>query len=252
MNEKCKLHAGSEAPKKIELPSNFLGPLLNGGFPEGSSISLVGPPGAGKTIFCESLANSFLQSDVSCLCVTTDRAPVDIRNDFRQLGTDIRKMESKKRLVFVDGYGWLAGNSNEIFGVENLANLTELIILIERAVNYIDGRILLVLDSVSPLLVHNPERDVIKFLQLLSARIRNWKGIGIYVVQAGVHSEEFYNALAYLVDGIFDMKIEEEKGKIRRYFRIRNLTFVAHKMMWASFAIESGRSFRLQNLEASE
>lgn len=239
-------------PKKIEFPSNFLGPLLNGGFPEGSTLALVGPPGAGKTIFCESLANNFLQSDISCLCITTDRAPVDIRNDFRQLGTDVKKMESEKRLVFVDGYGWLAGNSNEIFGVENLANLTELIILTERASNYLNGRILLVLDSVSPLLVHNPEKDVIKFLQLLSARIRNWKGIGIYVVQAGVHSEEFYNALAYLVDGIFDMKIEEEKGTIRRYLRIRNLTFVAHKMTWAPFAIESGRNFKLQNLEADK
>ncbi len=168
------------------------------------------------------------------------------------MGTDIKKMESKKRIVFVDGYGWLAGNSNEIFGVENLANLTELLILIERASSYLNGRIFLVLDSVSPLLVHNPERDVIKFLQLLSARIKNWKGMGIYVVQAGVHSEEFYNALAYLVDGIFDMKIEEKKGKISRYIRIRNLTFVAHKMIWAPFAIESGRSFRLQNVEASE
>jgi len=237
-------------PKKIEFPSNFLGPLLNEGFPEGSTISLVGPPGAGKTIFCESLANSFVKGDVSCLYVTTDRVPADIRNDFQQLGTDILKMESKKKFVFVDGYGWLAGNSDEIFRVENLANLAELIILIERASNYLDGRILLVLDSVSPLLVHNPEKDGIKFLQLLSARIKNWKGIGIYAVQTGVHSKEFYNALAYLVDGVFDMKMEEEGGGIRRYFRIRNLRFMAHKIEWTPFAIESNRSFRLQNPEA--
>ena len=240
------------APKKIEFPSKFLGSLFNDGFPEGSSISLVGPPGSGKTIFCESLASSFLQSEVGCLYVTTDRAPVDIRNDFRQLGTDIVKMEGEKKLVFVDGYGWLAGSSSELFHVENLANLSELIILIERASHHLDGQILLILDSVSPLLVHNPEKDVTKFLQLLSARIKNWKGIGIYIVQSGVHSEEFYNTLAYLVDGIFDMKMEEEKEKIRRYFRIRSLRFMAHKADWRPFAIEGDRSFRLQNSGGSE
>lgn len=234
------------APKRIEFPSNFLKPLLTEGFPEGSSISLVGPSGVGKTIFCESLAKSFIQSNIGCLYVTTDRAPMDIKIGLQQLGTDVLKMESKKRLVFVDGYCWLAGDSDEVYSVQNLANLAELSILIERAASHLNGPIFLVLDSVSPLLVYNPEMDVIKFLQLLSARIKHWRGLSIYVVPAGIHSEEFYNTLAYLVDGIFDMKMEEKKGEIKRYFRIRNLRFMSHKMKWLAFTIESARGFRFR------
>jgi len=232
---------------------NFLGQLWNKDIPEGSSILLVGTPGAGKTMFCQSLADSFLKSNFSCLYIAVDRAPVDIRKDFGRLGTDIRRMESEKRLAFVDGYGWLSGKSNETFRIENLANLTELIIVIERASSYLGGRILLVFDSISPLPLHNPEIDVIKFIQLLSARLRNWKGIGIYVMQAGIHSEKFCNALAFLVDGIFEMKMEEENdGRIRRYFRIRNLRFMTPRMTWTPFVIESGKGLKFQESEVPQ
>lgn len=88
--------------------------------------------------------------------------------------------------------------------------------------------------------------DVTKFLQLLAARIKNWRAIGIFVVQAGVHSEEFYNALAYLVDGIFDLRQEEERGAVKRYFRIRNLRFEEREVGWMPFIIEAGRGFKLE------
>ena len=66
-------------------------------------------------------------------------------------------------------------------------------------------------------------------------------------MQEGVHATEFYNALAFLVDGVFEMKIEEEKGKLRRSFRIRNLRFMAHEMGWMDFVIHGDKGFRFQD-----
>jgi len=240
-----------DPPRKVEFPAGFLGQLLADGLQEGTSIALSGPPSAGKTIFCETLIEGFLDSDIGCIYITLDRSPSEIRNDLHELGTDVSKLEDKKRLVFVDGYSWLAGSSAETFRVENLANLPELIILIDRTFSRVNGRIFLVLDSMSPLLVHNPETDVIKFLQMLAARIKKYKGIGIFVVQAGVHSQEFYNAVAYLVDGVFSMKIEEEEGKLCRYFRISSLRSLPHRADWVPFIINSHEGFRLQDLEVS-
>lgn len=230
---------------------NFLGQLLNKDLPEGSCILLVGPPRAGKTIFCESLANNFLRNNMGCLYVAVDRSPANIRAGFERLGTNAQKMESEKRLAFVDGYNWLTGKSDEMFHIENLANLSEMFIMIERASTYLNGRLLLIFDSVSPLPIHNPEIDVIKFLQLLTARLRNWQGTGIYILQAGVHNEKFLNSLAFLVDGVFEMKMEEERGAIKRYFRIGNLRFMAPRMTWMPFEIEASKGFRLQELEVS-
>jgi KaiC/GvpD/RAD55 family RecA-like ATPase len=236
----------------ISLTLNVFGELFDQNIPEGSNILLVGPPGAGKTIFCESLAYSSLLHGTSCLYVATDRAPIDIRNDFGRLGTDISGMESEKKIAFVDGYGWLTGKSDEAFRIENLANLTELIIIIEKALNYLNDRVFLVFDSLSPLSVHNPEIDVIKFLQSLSARMRNWKGTGIYTLQAGVHSDRFYNALAFLMDGVFEMKTEEKEKTVKRYFRISNLRFSAPRVQWIPFVIESHKGFRLEELEVPQ
>jgi KaiC/GvpD/RAD55 family RecA-like ATPase len=237
--------------KEVEFPLRF-GSILEQGFPRGSTVSLFGFPGAGKTVFCENLVKGFLNGGFRCVYVSTERAPVDIRNDFRILKTDILKMEAHKKLAFIDGYSWLAGGSNEMFCVENLANLPELAMIIEKAYSYLGGESLVVLDSASPLSLHNPEEDVTKFLQLFAAKIRGWKAIGIFVVQAGVHSEGFYNALAYLVDGMFDLRKTEENGTVRRYFRIRNLRFSAHEVGWMPFIIEEGRDLKLEEKAKSD
>lgn len=236
-----------EMQKKMEFPPDLLGPLIGEGLPEGSNISLTGPPGVGKTIFCENLANNLLQNGVNCLYVTLDKAPDEVRNDFQKIGTNLSEREFVKRLVFVDGFSWLIGKSQEDYNIENLASLTELSIQIASAACDLAGTKLLIFDSISPLSVYNPEDVVIKFLQLLLARIKDWKGVGVYVVQEGVHSAEFYNTLGYLVDGIFDMKMKEEKEEITRYFRIRCLKSMAHETKWIRFVIQADRSFKLKH-----
>ena len=232
-----------------EASTNFLEPVLAAGLPGGSSICLTGDPGVGKTIFCESLSNSFLQNNLGCLYVAIDRAPIDFRNELVRLGTDAWKMESEKKLAFVDGYNWLAGNSNEGFHIESLANLSELIFSIENATNslhaYAQGT-LVILDSVSPLTLYNPEVDVIKFIQSLTARIKVRNDLAFIVVQNGVHTKEFYNSLAFLTDGVFDMKIIQKKGVIKRCFRISNLRFMAHDMKWMQYTIDEEKGFQFK------
>jgi KaiC/GvpD/RAD55 family RecA-like ATPase len=246
------IRSGLESKRKVSIretvfPPSFLEPLIKEGFPKGSNFSLIGPPGVGKTIFCENLVNNFLRNGGSCLYVTLDKAPDDVRSNFQELRTTLSEKECKKRLVFVDGFSWLIGKSREAYHVENLANLTELSIRVSSAAYDLADPILLIFDSVSPLVVYNPENVVVKFLQLLLARIKDWNGMGVYVVQEGVHSDEFCNTLGYLVDGILDMKMKEEKGKITRYFRIRSLKFMSHETRWIPFVIQTDRKFKLKH-----
>jgi len=159
-------------------------------------------------------------------------------------------LEKKRKFAFVDGYCWLTGMSTESFSAQNLANLSELIITIDKALNSFNGTTFLVFDSVSPLPLYNPEVDVMKFMQLLISKIRNKKGLAIFAIQSGVHSKEFCNALSYLADGAFDLKIEEGKNELKRYFRVRNLRYTSHDTRWMPITISS-RIITLQHQEVS-
>ncbi|UCH56626.1 MAG: ATP-binding protein [Candidatus Bathyarchaeota archaeon] len=231
-------------PKGLMLPSNF-GYLIEGGIPEGNNILLIGPPGNGKTIFCENMANEYMRNNIKFVYVTLDKTPEEVKNDFLKHGLDLSEGRYIDEMFFVDGYTWLIGKSNEKYHVDSLSNLTELQFRIARAALELPKPLLLIFDSISPLSLYNSESFVMKFLQLLFARIKEWKSLGIFVVQAGVHSQEFYNTLGYMVDGIFDMKINEEDGVIKRFFRVRNISSVAHETRWAPFTIGENRTITL-------
>jgi len=227
------------------LLGEMIGPLIKGDVSDGCSVLLFGPPGVGKTVFCENFVKACLGKNLNCLYVTLDKSPCDVKANLRHLGISVRGREETE-IVFVDGFNWLVGESQETYRVDNLGNLTELSIQIASAAGSLSGPVFLIFDSISPLLVYNPENVVVKFLQILLARVRSWNGVGLFVVQDGVHSEGFCNTLSYLVDGVFDMKIEEENGEMIRYFRVRSLKSMAHETRWVRFVIHADRELELE------
>jgi KaiC/GvpD/RAD55 family RecA-like ATPase len=67
----------------------------------------------------------------------------------------------------------------------------------------------------------------------------------MYNIQSNVHSEEFYNAVSYMVDGIFDMRIEEDE-ELHRFFRIRSLKNTNHETKWIPFKIQNDRKMSIK------
>ena len=216
------------------------------GVVEGNNILLMGPPGVGKTVFCENFVKHYLFEKADSLYVTLEKTPEEITFSFLTNGVDLRDDSTGDRLVFVDGYTWLIGKSREKFFIDSLSNLTELNFKIFSAASQLKRPLVLVFNSISPLSLYNPETFVLKSLQLLFARVKEIGAIGIFVIQSGVHSQEFYNTLEYLVDGVFDMKMGEASGEILRYFRIRSLSTSAHSTEWVPFKIHTDRGIDMQ------
>ena len=230
---------------RLRLP-DFIHFLAKDGLVEGSNILLAGPPGVGKTVFCENIVKNYLQESSSCLYITLEKTPEELTFCFQTNGVDLHGDGIRDRMVYVDGYTWLIGKSNEKFFIDSLNNLTELNFKIFSAASQLGSPLIVIFNSISPLSLYNPETFVLKSLQLLFARVKEINAIGIFVVQSGVQSQEFYKTLEYLVNGIFDMKLGEDKGSIVRYFRIRSLSSSSHETNWVPFTIHNTREIEMK------
>ena len=83
----------------LKLPTNF-NALLKYGIAEGSNILLTGPPGVGKTIFCENVAIECMNNNINCIYVTTDTSPEEIKNNLQKSKIFLGKLEQLDRTEF--------------------------------------------------------------------------------------------------------------------------------------------------------
>ena len=78
--------------------------LMQGGLIKGSVYLLTGGTGTGKTIFgCQFLWYG-LQKGETCVYITLEEDPVDIREDVRNFGWDFEKFEKKGlcKIIYID------------------------------------------------------------------------------------------------------------------------------------------------------
>ena len=76
--------------------------------PSKNMILLVGPPGAGKTTFCQQSVLQNLAMDKPVIYVTTEYGPSEARNSLKEKG--LTEVEPG-RLYFVDSYNETVGLS---------------------------------------------------------------------------------------------------------------------------------------------
>lgn len=90
-------------PSKIRTGIPGLDSIISGGFREGRTIVLSGPPGAGKTTFgMQFLYSGAKDFDEPGVLVTLSESPSEIKADFKVYGWDVQKLIDEGRLLIID------------------------------------------------------------------------------------------------------------------------------------------------------
>ena len=90
-------------PKLVKTGVQGLDDLLNGGFPEGRVILVIGGPGSGKTI----LASQFLYNGINNynengIFVSLDEGKDHYYSEMQNFGWDFKNLEEEQRFAFID------------------------------------------------------------------------------------------------------------------------------------------------------
>ena len=92
-----------EAPMKIRTGIPGLDSIISGGFREGRTIVLSGPPGAGKTTFgMQFLYSGAKDFDEPGVFVTLSESPNEIKSDFKVYGWNVQKLIDEGKLLIID------------------------------------------------------------------------------------------------------------------------------------------------------
>lgn len=88
---------------KIDTGIPGLDDLVDGGFPEGRVILVVGGPGTGKTILCSQfLYKGIYEEKENGVFVSLDESKSHFYSEMKQFGWDFEKAEKEGKFAFVD------------------------------------------------------------------------------------------------------------------------------------------------------
>ncbi|MFB6174618.1 MAG: RAD55 family ATPase [Candidatus Nanohalobium sp.] len=186
---------------------------LEGGFPENSTIILMGADGTAK----ESLVNKFvyqgLENGEESMYVTLDGTPDDVKDDAQYYGWDFTEYDD--RIVFVDGYSWQAGGGDERFALDGLSDLNQMNMTFTDALNALGNESKRVaIHSASTLLLYTDPKSAVKFLQVVGAKSSSSGGCFVITLEGGMHDDKTVNTIKHVADGVIKTKMDGDDQKI--------------------------------------
>ncbi|HEY5620522.1 MAG TPA: ATPase domain-containing protein, partial [Candidatus Bathyarchaeia archaeon] len=170
MGEDQEKEAVTNAVPSKEFSFELLKGLILTPITTGLNIAVMGPPGVGKTTFCQCLLREAFKAGMRSLAVITNNPISLLRDQLRAQG--IPPQGKTDQIIYVDGYSWLLGErSNEHFQIDNASDMAGLSVVLSSAAETIGEKAFVVFDSPSTLLAYNSEELMIRFLRSHLARM---------------------------------------------------------------------------------
>jgi len=209
--------------------------LIEGDIPRGIYL-LTGPSGAGKSVFCKSFIANGLSNQEPGIYLSTDDECSDIQVSIQNLVED--QDGTKGNLKLIDAYSWRVhgGVSGGPFVNVDPANLTGVMIACQKICQDV-SKPRFVFDSITNLAVQSSPDTTLKFVQMVTAKIRSNNGLGIFTLIPTSLDSKFVSMIKPMFDGVFEIKMDDTGLDITRMFRIFSIKGVKHQTRWIIFTI---------------
>ena len=209
--------------------------LIDGELPRGIYL-LMGQSGAGKTVFCESFIARGLSRQETGIYLSTDVDCNDIRGSIHKLVENGDSAKCDLRLI--DAYSWRVRSltGDERFVSVNPANLTGVMVVCQKICqDVLKPRF--VFDSITNLAIQSDSATTLKFLQLVTAKMRSLNALAFFTLNPTSHDNMFVSTVKTMFDGIFEMRLNDVGSEITRMFRIFSIKGVKHQTRWVVFDV---------------
>ena len=179
-----------------------------------------------------------------------DHPPENARLQLKRLGLDVEALEKEEKLRIIDWYTFQLGQKSQEKYAQNSLKVADLSIQWSRAMIPSTGSpfpgtryrlgpdVLRISDEISVLLRFNDEKSFVDYYrtrEIPAGPAR--KSTAIDGVVKGVYSEYVYKSMEASVDGIVDVKIDEEGGEVKNLMRIRSMRSVGYDSRWRRLKI---------------
>jgi KaiC/GvpD/RAD55 family RecA-like ATPase len=209
--------------------------LIEGEIPRGIYL-LTGNSGAGKTVFCKCFIARGLSNQETGIYLSTDEDCNEIQASIQRLAED--QDNGKGDLRLIDAYSWRVQGAmaNGPFVTVDPANLTGVMIACQKICQRV-SKPRFVFDSITNLAIQSDPNTTLKFLQLVTAKMRSLNAMAFFTMIPTSHDSMFVSTVKTMFDGIFEMRLDDVGPEITRMLRIFSIKGVKHQTRWVTFTI---------------
>ena len=192
-----------------------------GGIKTGSNIMIIGPPMTGKGFILNYIMyHGAAINGNAVTTVTTHESAPHVLEWFKEQKLDL----PLDRIGIIDCISKISGyevTENENIKIaSNPVDLTGIGVKISQLFEEFSRKkniptIQLHINSVSTILMYSNIQTVFRFLHVFTGRIKSIGGIGIYLLEGGMHDEKAIATLKQLFDAVIEIESKNDKNFIR-------------------------------------
>jgi len=223
-----KLNNIQKGIRKMDTGYKDLNHILNGGFPYGKSILLVGPPGSGKGILAFEFMKIGLLEKGKIIYICMNELLKDIKELFSTIDVNIEKHMIRGDFNLINLYEDIIDESQKLYNEEEQMLVKEFGIIkgkIEEIVKDSQAPVRCVINLISQSLLIQNVKVVYKFTLMLNNLLKEHGITTLYFMHEPKGSEEDINLVSMeeIMDGSLEFNIEKKGDKINKYIKLKKM-----------------------------